>query len=301
MFTASSVRRSALILGIVLSACSSAAKPAAVITTTTTSTTAAPTTTTVPPTTTTTVAPTTTATPTTTTTVAPTTTTVAPTTTSSTAPAAPTTTLDAASAADLKLADAALLTAADFPADWTTKPADPSTPVDDAAAKHDYESCIGLPGAPASEDALSATTPDFSDSTGNITVSGNVSVLPVASITRDKAAIASPKYLGCTRDAFTQLVKAQLASDPSSAGVKIGKVTVRELSMVGLGEFRRAIRLAVPVTGPDGAATVYFDVIDVLRGRAEIQLTVDSVPQAFPVAEESRLIRLMIDRLPATF
>lgn len=185
-------------------------------------------------------------------------------------------------AADRAKAQKIVLTQSDMPAGWTGTQPTPD-PEDNAQAK----ALAQCAGASDPSVATSAEVEGQSFSMDNAEVSSEVTfVKTTAQAQTDLAAITGPKIEGCVKMVTDELLTAEL----EGSGATLESFTFDRITRDKVGDATTAFRITATVAAGDQKATVYVDLIFILKGRAEISLSFTNVGTPFDEALEKSLI-----------
>jgi hypothetical protein len=205
-------------------------------------------------------------------------------------PAASTTTTTTATAdvtADTAKAHQINLQLSDFPAGWTSTPADPQSaqdPAGDATAK-----CLGAP-PPSQADTVDVDSDDFHN--GEVAdVSSNVGFARTADLARQELAA----YKNLDTSCLTQSIQESVAADAGGSAVSGISVTPTSAPSGGDGGFGYHVSATISAQGRQVPLSVDFLMIFV--GRAGIELTSVSIgSQTVPDQLQRSLLAKMVAR-----
>jgi hypothetical protein len=241
--------------------------------------------------------PTTTTTTTTTTTVAPTTTTELPATTEAPADPLDTSTTSAPATPEEAAATAALLTIDDFDTNWDSDSSS-SDPLLGPLGEDSMRTCLGRPDAALGTGTTNVASDEFYRD--DIAIDSGVALYDTKDAARaDAALIASAKFVTCARKVVADFVTTGSQSLPK--GTKVGPVTVVPFVVAKAGDVASGLRLGLTLRQANGdRITEYTEIVVASKGRAELILVAGSTSQPVERTLTDRLLRLMVDRIPAT-
>jgi hypothetical protein len=177
---------------------------------------------------------------------------------------APTTTTTVDVTADAAKAKQINLQASDLPAGWASTPATPKTAADKADAAQ-VNTCLGLP-APDEVETANVDSDSFND--GGSQVASSVTFTRSADLARrELAAYTSAKATGCLQ----QSLNAVFAREAQGATVTNVTLTPKPAPTGGDGGF--AYHFTATITAQSQQVQLTADILAVLVGRAEVQLT----------------------------
>ena len=182
-------------------------------------------------------------------------------------------------AADRAKAAGLVLMAADYPSGWKveTHPSDPSERDTDRR----FAACVGLPD-PDSVQTVDVPGPDAT--TGEFVQAGSdATFYRQATQARDQVAAAdSPKFLPCAKQEITRLLQDQQLT--------VQSVDVERLAVQRYGEAAAGLRAIAKVTANGTSTTIYYDSVQMVKGRLTLGVTFSNVGQPFDPALERSLI-----------
>ena len=197
--------------------------------------------------------------------------------------APPTSALRSASGADLESAKKLVLLPADFPAGWTSEPAEQSDDADDEAASDEFEDCLGVGGDDSG--AADWSGDDFSMDSSEAGSSASV-VRDEATYQDDIEVIRGPLLPTCLEDMFTRLLTDQVGTAPTA-------VDVAPLEVTEYGDVTVGFRVTITVSARGETLTFYADLVLMGKDRAEVFANFFGVGQPFdPALQESLLAKL---------
>lgn len=204
--------------------------------------------------------------------------------------------------ADQAAAQAALLTLSDFPAGWSEVPADDEG---DDDADREVAACVGQTGDSIIDTGeAEASTGDFTDPEGNVTISETVGLAVSADdATSQLAALDEPGVTGCIQSAFRDFIADQIDNPPTPAdslpeGASVGDVTFGRLNVTSVGDQTVAYRATIPISVEGFNVDFYIDVVLVRVGRSIAALNVASVLSPYPTEQLDALLATAVQRLP---
>ena len=206
--------------------------------------------------------------------------------------------------ADNAAAKEASLTLSDFPAGWTSKPPSNSSPSQDLAAL--LAKCLGVSQADLTKPPAFYESPDFSESSSNITASSTVGYRASASDQSSSFAIFSGSNLpDCLSKAVGEALDDAIKhptnpSDTLPAGAQVGTTTVSPMSFPQFGDKSIAYQVKVPVSYSGLNIDVYEDIIFSIKGRADAAMSFEGVTDPFPVDQAEHYTGLVVGRLTNT-
>ena len=204
-------------------------------------------------------------------------------------------------AADREAAAKAVLVLDDFPDGWTSEPfeEDPDDPnAPDVEAE--MAECLGVDESEFDDSLVNVDSDTFLLDAAE--VDSDVSMAPtLAEADREVEVLTRPEARGCFEagfeKAFTYGIEHPAEGDEVSEGLELGEITFRDLSFDDVGQDSRAFRVSVPLTTPEGEATLYFDLVFIRVGRALGSISfLDFAPFDQGVATD--LARAMASRMP---
>jgi len=186
-----------------------------------------------------------------------------------------------------------LLRLSDFPTGWTSSPSTSTDQKNEVGAR-EIATCIGVPVKTLVANPPQATSPQFDQTTKNLSVTEQVAVLPTAAASRaDTAALANPKAPGC----LTAYLAKALATTTSSSSVSTGALTVARLPFPRYGTASTAVTLTLPVEGSGVSITTVVDVVVVSQGKEQATVTLTSLNGGFPTALAKQLVATAARRI----
>jgi hypothetical protein len=208
----------------------------------------------------------------------------------------------AQAATDRALGARALLRLADFPTGWTAsarhrEPAQPKLEREIAACLHVASSAVN------ESDPAEVRSPDFKHA-GGAEISNTVTVTPTPQIAAEQFAVfARTDTARCLRNSVAQELRYTLTHAKGGrklpAGVSFGQATVEQMSFPSIGDQSVAYRVAVSISAKSLHLPLYFDVVLVRAGRAEISLSFAGVLLPTSPSAELALTDLTVRRLDA--
>ena len=177
-----------------------------------------------------------------------------------------------------------MLLKTDFPAGWTSTPADPDQPGIDGSDVR-MRKCLGVPPA---DGKGSVDSPDFEKGQSHARSSAHL-VGSIDVVEADWKAIHSADFLPCVN----QQVEAELAK---REGVVFEGTSVADLSFPSLGDGTRAVRASTFALALGHRVPAYIDVVFVRKGLAEFTLTFVSLGAEFPPDLAGDLGRKLVSR-----
>jgi hypothetical protein len=233
---------------------------------------------------------------TTTTTVAPTTSEAPPTTDPSADPL-DTSTTEAPATPEQAAARAALLTIDDFDTNWDTDTSS-GDPLLGPLGEDSMRTCLGRRDAALGTGTTNVASDEFYRD--DVTIDSAVALYDTKDAAHGDAALfASAKFVTCARTIVADAVTAGSQSLPK--GTKFGPVTVAPFVVAKVGDASSGLRLSVVLTQSNGdRITEYTDIVVASKGRAELILVAGGTSQPVERIVTDRLLRLMVDRIPAT-
>jgi hypothetical protein len=208
-------------------------------------------------------------------------------------------------ATDKALAVAANLKLSDFPAGWTSTPKSSMSTGPNGVEARTLTSCLHTNLSVFSNSATRASSPKFTNSSGD-TVSSSVNYLPVESQAQAEIAVLeSPRFPSCFTTAVDALVKHEKnnrrnVESTLPAHISIGQPTAAQMSFRSFGDSSIANRVTVPVSDQGLSRNVYFDLIAVQEGRALAGLFFGSTLTPFDPSMEEQLTSAVVGRLVQT-
>jgi hypothetical protein len=205
-------------------------------------------------------------------------------------------------AADRALGSRALLRLADFPTGWTasTRHREASQP----KLEREIASCLHIAPSLVNEtDPAEVRSPDFKHA-GGAEISNTVTVTSTAGVAAEQLAVfAKPETARCLRRGMEQELRYTFshakAGGKTPAGVSFGRATVERMSFPTVGDQSVAYRVGVSITTKTLHVPLYFDVVLVRAGRAEISLSFAGVLLPTSPSAELVLTDLTVRRLDA--
>lgn len=199
----------------------------------------------------------------------------------------------AASGPNLKDAHKALLVLSDMPAGWVTaKSSNPYSTVGDQQLAH----CIGVPESIIAENPPTASSPQFQNKSGSLTVNDQVGVFPsLSNAAAEFASVANPKTPGCMTQLASGPLKAKLFGK-TPAGVTYGTVLVSAIDRATF-PGTAGFSMSVPVTSHGQTVNVTATEIFAVKGRLGQQITFTSAGQPFSIGMEQHLAAVAVHRL----
>jgi hypothetical protein len=195
------------------------------------------------------------------------------------------------SAADRAKAQQLVLNASDMPPGWTGVPPSPD-PEGDVQSK----ALAACAGAVDPSVATSAEVEGQSFSKDTADVSSDVTIVKTTQHAQtDLAAITGPAFESCAEDAASDLLKAQF----ERSGATLESFSFDPISTERYGDATNAFRLATTVATGDQRATLYVDLIFILKGRAEVTVSFTNVGKPFDEALKRSLLAKMGAKLAA--
>jgi len=195
-------------------------------------------------------------------------------------------------ASDMALARSAVLSATDLPG-YTGK-ADTSSGSMPESAKKEFATCLGVSSTVLDDKAgeQKAESGDFDK--GDSTVSGSVTIDPLASDIDDSWKVMSKQGV---EPCLQGLFKAAIAASAGTSGdVTIGDVTVDRFD-VGVGTRSVGYSLKMVATSQGTDVNLFMDLLFVARDRAGIELDGVNVGEPFDRVTELGLVQKMYDRI----
>ena len=198
-------------------------------------------------------------------------------------------------AADQALAESVVLRAEDAPAGWTS---DPPGGEDDSEYDRQYAECVGVPvehvasNFPEAE-GFTLTSPEESE------VSSGATVAPSA---EDAKPLLAAYRDADTPACFTEVLEDVVLDGLTEGGAgeaTVSTPTFEPLEFAALGDETEAFRVKMTISGEGGTLDLYADVVLVRAGRVAIDCLFMSLFEPFPIATSERLMRVMVDRVPA--
>lgn len=181
--------------------------------------------------------------------------------------------------------DALVLRLSDFPAGWTSEPADEDEEAEQTG--EEVEDCLGI--EVDDDERPEADSPEFSQ--GQLTqVSSSVSLAPdAASVDAEFAVLQGPRLLDCMRQEFDAAAggDAELAFAPSTA---------ERLDFPDVGDGTVASRLTTAVTVGGQQIPIYADLVFVRKGLAELSFSFVNAGEPFPAALAADLVAKVLAR-----
>lgn len=194
------------------------------------------------------------------------------------------------SGTDQQVAQAAIMNQQDMGPDYRATPftSSPQDAADDAA----FHACLGQP-ATATDETASVFSPvftlDFKEILGNITF--------VDSTKTAEAYIAAlhdtPKTVSCLKNSMI----AQLSRSGGSVQVEVNQINPPP-GGANVNVIAYRLRILAAAAGQDPQPLV-VDLVSALKGRAEVSVHFDDLNQPVPTDIQARVVRMMLDRLPA--
>lgn len=179
----------------------------------------------------------------------------------------------------------AVLRQSDFPAGWTSEPGDGGDDRSDEA----LERCLGLP---AGGDRPEARSPDFSVGDAITQASSAVEQAPdAASVDREFAAVAGPRFLDCAARQFD----ASIAQE--SPGARFNPSRAERISFPTRGDGTTAVRLTVTLDAGGGQQLPFFaDVVFVRKGLLELSFSFVNAGAPFDAGLAADLVAKVVGR-----
>jgi hypothetical protein len=206
------------------------------------------------------------------------------------------------SAVDRALGDRALLRLTDFPTGWTASarrktPSQPKLDQEVAACLHVAPSLVN------ERDPAEVRSPDFKH-TGGGEISNTVTVTPTPDVAANQFSVfTKPETARCLRDGIEQEIRYTLSHPKAGSrtvnGVSFGHATVEQMSFPSIGDQSIAYRVGLSVSAKTLHFPLYFDVVLVRAGRAELSLNFSGLLVPTSPSTEIALTDLTVRRLDA--
>jgi hypothetical protein len=195
--------------------------------------------------------------------------------------------------AELRQAHKALLVFSDMPAGWTTKKSsNPNSNVGDAQLAR----CIGVPTALIAENPPSASSPEFANRSGSLTINDQVSVFPSArNAAAELATVSNPKTPGCMTQLASGPLKTKLFGK-TPAGMTLGTVLVSATDRAAF-PGTAGYSMSVPVSERGVTVNVTATELFAVKGRLGHQITFTSSGEPFSIGLVQHLAAVAVDRL----
>jgi hypothetical protein len=200
------------------------------------------------------------------------------------------------------LGNRALLRLSDFPPGWTVsvrrkERSKPKLEQEVAACLHVARSLVN------ESDPAEVRSPDFKH-TGGAEISNTVTVAPTPDVAAKQFSVfAQPQTAPCLRRGIQQELRYTLTHPEARrklpTGVSFGQATVEQMSFPSIGDQSIAYRVGLTVTAKTLHIPLYFDVVLLRVGRAEISLSFTGALLPTSPATELALADLTVRRLNA--
>jgi hypothetical protein len=205
-------------------------------------------------------------------------------------------------AADKATAQAAVLKLADLPAGWTgTAPTDTGT---SSGLDAQLAACLGTTASiSTNSNPTHVDSDDFSDPSGDNTVSNSVALLASADATKAVMdALSNPKVPGCLAQTLDDLISQNLASSGTTlpAGTSVGHAQAALESFPNVADRTLAFRITVPVQAGANTVNINVDFVAFTKGRAGSTLSLQGTGSPFPTDLATSLAQTVAGRLPST-
>ena len=211
---------------------------------------------------------------------------------SSSRTSSPTSTTDMAAADEAKAAKLVLVQA-DFPAGWSASP--PSPDPEGEAQDKKLAACVGAVDPDVSESA-EVDGPDVSKD--NATVSTTATYVKTTEFAQsDLAAITGPKLESCIKDFGGDALKS--AFEESGASVTLKSIEIDPLTTQKYGDATVGRRIIATLAAEGQEIKVYFDLVFLLKGRAEVSAFFGNVGEPFDATLERDLLAKLAAKLAA--
>lgn len=185
---------------------------------------------------------------------------------------------------DQAKAEAVVLQESDFPADWTSEPAEGDDEEGDAA----FRACLGLEPI---EDVAAAEADSPVFRTGGATeVKSSATVAPTAdAINETFAAFEGPKMLEC----LTQNLEGQFEAETE---VTLAPPRAEKIDFPELGDGSTAVRVTSSFPADGEQVPLYIDLVAIKKDRVGMALMLVNAPEPFPTAAAVELAQIMVAR-----
>ena len=208
---------------------------------------------------------------------------------------------DAERSADQQLADDAVLKLTDLPPGWESAPADDETNNDELSAE--LAECLDVDPTFFDSSNPTAESPTFT-SAQDEQITSEVAVTASAEDAIERVEILRREDTpGCYATAIRHLLEQSIENpadgDEVPEGLELGDPTFNPMSFAALGDDTVAFRATIPVSAQGFDVEVYIDFVAVRVGRVGTTMTFQSQFSPFDTAEEERLTRIVVDRIPA--
>lgn len=185
---------------------------------------------------------------------------------------------------DQAKAEAVVLQESDFPADWTSEPAEGDDEEGDAA----FRACLGLEPI---EDVAAAEADSPVFRTGGATeVKSSATVTPTADVINETfAAFEGPKMLEC----LTQNLEGQFEAETE---VTLAPPRAEKIDFPELGDGSTAVRVTSSFPADGEQVPLYIDLVAIKKDRVGMALMLVNAPEPFPTAAAVELAQIMVAR-----
>lgn len=180
-----------------------------------------------------------------------------------------------------------VLQQSDFPAGWTSTPAEPENE-EDTDSRAAFEGCLD---ADLSEDQGSVESPDFAQgaalqasSTAEVVASDEI-------IEADWAVLQSDKLPACVQEHL----EAELRRE-AEEGVRFSDLEAERVDYPAVGDGALAVRVTMTLTTEGQTVPLSTDLVFIRKGRAEILLSLTAVGEPFPSTLAANLGRALASR-----
>ncbi len=201
--------------------------------------------------------------------------------------------------AELAQAKTELLVRSDFPTSWKGQGSvrtDKGSRPDVFPGEEQLAGCLGVARSILEQNAPSATSPNFENSSQTDYAQENLSIFATAKESQVQyASLANPKVPACMTALLQGAEKSEIdRSFP--VGSTVGTITVTPVPRAELVPGSTGFLLSFPVT--DQGVTVQTSIGEVVsvRGKSGVQLTLTSIGPPFPASLEKHLVRVADNR-----
>ena len=198
-----------------------------------------------------------------------------------------TATTGAAPSGDGQDARRIVLQQSDFPAGWTSTPAEPEDE-EDAESQAAFERCLD---ADLSESQGSVRSPDFAQG-ASFQASSTADIVPSDEVMEaDWAALQRDKLPACVQDQLAAELRRE-----AEEGVRFSDLEAERVDFPATGDGALAGRVTLTLTSEGRTVPVSTDVVFIRKGRAQILLTLVALGEPFPPTLAAELGRALAGR-----
>jgi hypothetical protein len=196
------------------------------------------------------------------------------------------------SAADESLAQSELLQIGDFPTGWTSSGSVSAGNGNSSLTPHQDQqiaSCLGMPASSVNINSAEASSPSFSDSSGVLTVSNDVSVFANSQVARtDFSTFSNSRSPSCLLSVLGMMFRQEIQSQLSQ-GQSLGALSASIRQFPAYGDESGEMEIVAPVNASGVSVKVYLDLILVVKGRSESLILTISPASPIPAANADQL------------